>query len=172
MALSQVRKPIEDYGIDPDAFVLPNMMSRVLENLIAVYEQAGVPLPARRYWMMGPEVPEDCEQAVVTYAQSYLGLPGDQASAAQNCIGPRTAVINIVITRNYPIGTVGKEVPADQIIAASKWSAVDVTTLLWGLNDLASVEGMPGPSVIATVNVNPPSGGVQSTILNLSMALM
>ena len=172
MALSQVRKPIEQYPINPDAFTLSNMMDRLLDRLIGIYEQQGVPLPLRRYWMMGPEVPEDCEQAVVTYAQSYLGLPGDQASNAQNCIGPRTAVINIVITRNYPIGQAAQAVSPEDIIAASKWAAADVTTLLWGLNELASVEGMPGPAVIATVNVNPPLGGVQSTVLNLSMALM
>ncbi|URP22166.1 hypothetical protein SEA_BIG4_82 [Microbacterium phage Big4] len=169
MALSQVRKPIEQYPIDPDAFILSNMMDRVLERLVAVYEQQGVPLPLRRYWMMGAEVPEDCEQAVVTYLQSYLGLPGDQASNAQNCNTSRTAVLNIVITRDYPIGEVGKAVSPDAIIAASKWSAVDTAVLLWGLQDFAAIDGMPGPQVIATVNTMPPNGGVQSTVLNISM---
>jgi hypothetical protein len=49
---------------------------------------------------------------------------------------------------------------------------VDASVLLWGLNDIASIDGLPGPNVIATVNVNPPSGGVQTTVLNLSMAMM
>lgn len=172
MVLSQPNKKFEDFNPDEDAKLLQDLLSRVLDRLIGIYEQRGVPLPARRYWMLGPEVPEDCAQAVVTFAQSYLGLPGDGASAPQSCGGPRSAVLNVVITRDYPIGKFGKEVPAADIIEASKWAAADVSILMWALNDLAAIEGMPGPQVIATVNVNPPNGAVQSTILNITMALM
>lgn len=171
MALSQPYKTVDQYSMDSEALVIVNMMGRLLDRLVGVYEQAGVPLPARRYWMFGPEVPEDCEQAVVTFVQSYLGIPGDQAAAPQQCHAPRTAVINIVITRNFPIGEAAAAVSPERIIEASKWAAVDNAVLTWALSDLTAIDGIPGPGVIATVNNPPPNGGVQSTVLNLSLMI-
>lgn len=172
MALTPpLNTPISDYGVSEDALIIVNMMDRLLERVVAIYEQQGVPLPARRYWMLGPEVPEDCEQVVVTFLQSYLGLPGDQAADAQNCNVGRTAVVNVFVTRNHPVGESGKAVAPERIIEASKWGAVDSAVLMWGLNELSAIEGTPGPGVIATVNVSPPNGGVQTTVLNLSVMI-
>lgn len=171
MVLSQVTRPVSDYPISPDALVIVNMLDRVLERVVAAYEAEGVPLPTRRYWMLGPEVPEDCEQVVVTFVQSYLGLPGDQAADAQQCNVGRTAVINVLVTRNHPVGEFGKSVPAEKIIESSKWGAIDSAVLMWALRDIASFDGLPAPSVIATVNVQPVGGGVQTTVLNLSMLI-
>lgn len=171
MALSPRPKAISDYGIDPDAMIIVNMLDRVLERVVGIYEQSNVPLPSRRYWMFGPEVPEDCEQVVVTFMQSYLGIPGDQAANAQNCNSPRSAVLNVVVTRNFPIGEVGNAIEPAAIMEASKWAAIDSAVLSWGLADIAAIDGMPGPSVIATINTPSPSGGVQSTILNLTMMI-
>lgn len=169
MSLSTVPKPIEKYGIDEDAFVIVNMLDRLLDRLRAIYESQGVPLPPRQYWMMGPEPSEDCEQVAICYIQTYLGLPGDQASDAQQCNVPRTGVLNIHITRSHPVGVQGKAVAPEKIIDASKWGAVDSAVLMWGLEDLTSIDGLNSPGVIATVNVSPPSGGLQTTVLNLSM---
>ncbi len=172
MALSPVRKPIEQYGIAPEAFILSDMLDRLLETVVGLYEQQGVPLPLRRFWMLSGEVPEDCEQVVVTFVQSYLGAPGDQAADPQQCNQPRTGVFNIFVTRNHPFGEVGKAVAEDQIIAASKWGAVDASVLMWGLKELSAMEdGWMGPGVIATVNVAPPNGGVQTTVLNISLVI-
>lgn len=169
MALSPTAKGIDKYPINEDALIIVNMLDRVLDRLRAIYEEQGVPLPARQYWMMGPEPAEDCEQAVVSFIQSYLGLPGDQASDAQQCNVARTAVLNIHITRPHPVGDNGKSVSPEKIIEASKWGAVDSAVLMWGLQDLSALDGMPGPGVIATVNVSPPRGGLQTTVLNISM---
>lgn len=172
MALPPVKKATGDYAISDDAKTLMNQMERILDAVIGVYEQHGIPLPARRYWMMGSTVPEDCEQVVVSFIQAYLGVPGDSAADAQQCNQPRTGVFNVHVTRNYPIGEVGKAVPADQIIEASKWAAIDSNVLIWALNDLnVAQDGYSGPGVIATVNVAPPSGGVQTTVLNISMMI-
>lgn len=171
MVLSNVTRPVSEYPISGDALVIVNMLDRLLERVEAVYEAEGVPLPTRRYWMTGPEVPEDCEQVVVSFVQSYLGLPGDQAADAQQCNVGRTAVINVFVTRDYPIGEVGQAVSPEKIIEASKWSAIDSAVLMWGLRDIASFDGLPAPSVIATVNVQPPGGGVQTTVLNISLLI-
>jgi len=148
------------------------MLERLLERVVGLFEQQGVPLPTRRYWMMGPEIPEDCAQVVVSFIQTYLGAPGDQAADAQKCNAPRTGVFNIAITRDYPLAEMGKAVSEERIIAASKWAAVDSAVLMWGLEELNTLEdGFPGPGVIATVNVPPPNGAVQTTIMNLSMMI-
>ena len=174
MALPPPSNPkVGDYPIKEESLVIVDMLDRLLEAVVGLYEQQGVPLPTRRYWMMGPAPAEDCPQVVVCFMQSYLGTPGDQASVPQQCNQPRTAVLNIYITRNHPEGEVGKAVPAERIIEASKWPAVDTAVLMWGLeelNQLADFMG-GGPGVIATVNVAEPSGGVQTTVLNLSRVI-
>lgn len=174
MALTPVvaGKPVTDYVTDESALVLVRMMERVLERVVAVYESHGVPLPARKYWMMGGDPPEDCEQLVVNFLQSYLGAPGDQAQDAQMCNQPRTAVINVNVTRNHPVGEAGKAVATDRIMQASGWPAVDVAVLLWSLEEISALEDfIRGPGIVATVNVMPVSGGVQTTVLNLSMII-
>lgn len=172
MVLSKVRKPIEQYAIQPEALVLSDMLQRLLDTTVGLFEQQGVPLPERRYWMLGGEVPEDCEQVVVTFLQSYLGAPGDQAADPQQCNQPRTGVFNIFITREHPTGESGQPVSTNKIIADSKWGAVDASVLMWGLNDLSAMpDGWAGPGVIATVNVSPPNGGVQTTVLNISLMI-
>ncbi|UDL15881.1 hypothetical protein QEH42_gp090 [Microbacterium phage Pumpernickel] len=164
-------KDISEYAISEDSMSLVRLLEETLENVIALFESHGVPLPERRYWMLGPEVPEDCAQVVVAYVQSYLGIPGDQAAEAQNCNSPRTAVLNIVITRDYPMGERARPVSPERIMQASDWPAVDASVLSWGLNTIGSYGGMqPGP-MIATVYVNAPSGAVQSTVLNLSVVV-
>ncbi|QIG57827.1 hypothetical protein SEA_PAULODIABOLI_93 [Microbacterium phage PauloDiaboli] len=160
---------VSNYNIPDENLTLVNMMDRLLDRVVGVYEQAGIPLPTRRFWMLSGEVPEDCEQLVVTFVQSYLGAPGDSAADAQQCNSPRTGVFNIWVTRNHPVGEAGKAVAADRIIEASKWGAIDAYTLMWALEDLSTLDdGFKGPGVIATVNVSPPNGGVQSTVLNIS----
>ena len=173
MALPPVKKSVANYAIPDDAKILINHMERLLDAVVGLYEQQGIPLPARRFWMLGPTAPEDCEQVVVSFIQTYLGVPGDSAAEAQQCNVPCTGVFNVHITRDYPIGTVGKAIPAEQIIEASKWAAIDTNVLIWGLNDLnIAQDGYSGPGVIATVNVAPPSGGVQTTTLNISMTIL
>lgn len=165
--------PISSYGIDPEALTLVNMLDRLLEKVVGVYEQQGIPLPARRYWMLSGRAPEDCAQLVVTFVQAYLGAPGDQAADTQQCDAPRTGVFNITVTRDHPASAPSSQPPSgERITEASKWGAVDAYTLMWALNDLSEMaDGYPGPGVIATVNVQPPGGKVQTTVLNLSMVI-
>lgn len=171
MALSpRTNSKVSDYNINADAFVVVDMMERVLDAVVGLFEQQGVPLPTRRYWMMGPAPAEDCAQVVVCWVQGYLGVPGDQASDGNRCSEPRSGVLNIYITRDYPIGQGGQPPSPEAITEASKWSAVDTAVLLWGLEELNQFGDGFGtaPGVIATVNVSEPNGGVQSTVLNLT----
>jgi len=165
-------KLVSDYPINENAFALRDLLARTLETTVAVFESYGVPLPSRQYWCIGAPA-EDCEQVVVSLVQTYLGIPGDQASEVQNCNSPRTAVINIHVTRNVIVGESGRAVRPERIISSAEWVAVDTWVLMSEMQqfDMDSL-GMRGPGVIATVNSTPPNGAVQTTTLNLSVAVL
>ncbi|UVG35127.1 hypothetical protein SEA_CECE_76 [Microbacterium phage Cece] len=166
------RRKVGNYNIDPDALDLIKHLEKLLDTVVGVYEQAGVPLPERRYFMVGPP-PEDCAQVVVSLVQVYLGIPGDQAAEIQKCDAPATAVVNIHVTRDYPIGELGKTVPARDIMDASSWSAVDSWLMFKAMQEFDKDEfGYAGPGAIATVTARPPGGAVQTTVLNLSTVVM
>jgi len=162
---------VDDYTINDDALTIITMLERVLATVISVYDEKGVPLPSRQYWTMG-RAPEDCAQVTVSLIQVYLGTPGDQASTPQHCNQVRTAVLNVAVTRDFPVGENGKAVGVDRIMEASKWGAIDSMVLSSSLNDFDMWEdGYQGLGVIATIATNDPQGGVQTTNMNLSMAI-
>ena len=160
-------KSISEYDVSEDVFNLRDFLDSALATLVSVYESYNVPLPTRRYWTTA-EPAEDCEQAVVSFIQLYLGAPGDQANSPQNCrVAPRSAVLEITVTRNYPVGVNGKPIPTSDLIKASEWSAVDTWILMQSAVEFDSWK----MGVIATVTVNKPSGGVQTTLLSITVAV-
>ena len=162
---------ISDYTVPEEALTLFNMCQRLLDTVVEEYETAGLPLPERRYWTFGRPA-EDCAQVVVSFLQSYLGAPGDQAATPQRCNGVKSAVFNISITRDFPIGTNGKAVPPAKIMDANAWNAVDTQMLLNMLEKFDAWEdNYPGLGVIATVNAADAGGGLSTVNLNLTLAI-
>lgn len=162
---------ISDYPISEDALTLRNMLQRVLSTVVGAFEAHGVPLPSRQYWTFGRPA-EDCDQVVVSFIQSYLGIPGDQASTPQRCSGPRSAVLNVSISRKFPIGQNGKPVNPERIEEANEWNAVDTQVLLNTLNDFDTWNDYgPGLGVIATINSADAGGGIITINMNLTMAI-
>jgi hypothetical protein len=163
---------VEDYPIVEEAFTLRDTLVRLLETTVDVFAAAGVPLPTRQYWTM-QEPSEDCSQVTVYFLQMYLGLPGDSANTPQRCTGPRSAVINIDITRDFPIGVNGSAIAPQKIMDAAAMAAVDVQVLMDALKQFDTpYEGGFGPGVIATVQAQEPQGGLQTTRLNLTIAVL
>lgn len=163
---------------DPDRLAeaqsIATMLQGVLDRVVDGYAQAGVDLPARRFWMTGTPA-HDCEQLVVVFRQAYIGPPGDEASDPQRCDGPRSAAIEVHVTRCIPSpkGTRATAPKAEDIQAGAAKQVVDA----WLLLDLAPATeqwgfpGGPGLGVIATVEAGEPQGAFQSTVLNLTMAI-
>ena len=165
-------KSLDDYQVDEDALDLVRLMDRALETVVEVYAQFNAPLPSRRYWSMARPA-EDCPQVVVSFIQSYVGAPGDQANAPQNCItAPRSAVLEITVTRDYPIGVQGKpETPAN-IMKASGLTAMDSIILLKSAKAFDGWGDIPGQfGVIATITPRDPSGALQTTVMNLTVVI-
>lgn len=163
---------LENYEVDESAFAIRDVMQGVLDRVVALYASYGVPLPSKRYWTMGNPA-MDCEQLVVSFVQSYLGMPGDEANQPQKCNMPRSIVVSITVTREIPvIGETGRVPTAEKIQAAGEISAVDSWILLASLNllDQWDDEGY-GPGVIGTVNSMEPQGGLQTIALQATMVV-
>lgn len=161
---------------DPDraaeARSLVTLLDETLNRLVAAFEQSGVTLPDRRYWTLADPA-EDCEQVVVSFVQAYIGSPGDEASLPANCQGPRSAALDIRVTRCTPTIRANRAPKPSEIQAASEQLAIDAYLLLDVAADLDSwASPFPGGlGVIATVDAITASGGMQSVVMHLAMAI-
>lgn len=163
---------LSNYEIDESAFSIRDAMQGILDRVVAIYASYGVPLPSRKYWTMGNPA-MDCEQLVVSFIQSYLGAPGDEASQPQKCNMPRSMVVSITVTRDIPtVGQSGRTPQPEKIQAASEISAVDAWILMASLNLLDQWdEGGYGPGVIGTLTSMEPQGGLQTMNLQVTMVV-
>jgi hypothetical protein len=162
-------------GVSDDAKNLVNLLSSVLGKVAVVYDSYNMPLPSRRYYTFGPPA-VDCEQVVVSLLQMYIGTPGDEANEPRRCTDPRSATMLISVSRAVPITQAnGNPPPAADIQAASEVSALDAWVLMESTKEFDSSWGtMPaglGLGVIATVEVDVPEGGFQTTRMTLTMAV-
>lgn len=159
-------------SVSDDSLNLKNMMEGVLEKVQTVFQSYNVELPNRCYWTMGqPAV--DCEQLVVYFLQMYLGAPGAQIGEPQRCHVPRSATINIAISRSTPIvSSNGRPPTPDKIELASSVQAIDAWVLMQSINALDQWDDTGyGIGVVATLEAGPPEGGFQTTVMTITMAV-
>jgi hypothetical protein len=159
-------------NVSASALNLKNLMDGVLEKTIEVFEEYNVPLPSRQFWTVG-EPAIDCEQLVVSFIQTYLGLPGNQASEPQRCQSPRSVVLTISISREIPVvGINGKAPTGDKIEEASRIAVIDAWMFMELINKLDQWEpGEFGLGVIATADSSGFDGGFQTTAMQLTMVV-
>lgn len=159
--------------VSSDAKNLAVFMQAVLDQVISSFASYNMPLPMRRYWTLGaPAV--DCEQVVVSLIQMYVGAPGDEATTPRRCSDPRSATINVAVSRKVPtVGQNGNAPSAERIESFAEISAYDAWIMLDSAAQLDTWEpsGGYGVGVIATVEVNPPEGGYQTVTLTLTAAI-
>lgn len=160
-------------AVSEDAKNLANMLQGVLDRVISVYSSFDMPLPSRRYYTFGVPAVE-CEQVVVSFIQMYLGTPGDEATQPRRCHDPRSATLNISVSRVVPITQQNGQAPlADDIQEANRVAALDAWILMESVNELDTWgdEGFPGLGVIATVDGAQPEGGFTTTRMTITMAI-
>lgn len=163
---------IDVTGVSEDATNLRDMMQGVLARVETIFQSYNVNLPQRRYWMMGqPAI--DCEQLVVSFVQMYLGAPGAQVGDPQRCNVPRSATLNISISRETPtVGQNGRPPAPEKITIASELVAIDSWVLMQSINLLDQWDEFGyGVGVIATLETSGPEGGFQTTTLVVTMAV-
>lgn len=159
-------------GVSADATALSAYMQEILDRVVNVYDSFNMPIPSRRYWTMGDPV-VDCEQLVVSFVQAYIGSPGDEANDPRRCRDPRSATVNIRVSRQVPIvGANGRPPSAEDIEAFSEVVAYDTWILLESAAALDPWDSAGvGLGFIATVDVEAPEGGFQTTRLILTTAI-
>jgi hypothetical protein len=163
---------IDGTGVLEDATNLRDMLSGVLERVENVFQSYNVSLPHKKYWMMGqPAI--DCEQVVVSFLQMYLGAPGAQVGEPQRCHVPRSATINVSISRATPVvGQNGRPPSQEKIEQASEILAIDSWVLMQSVNLLDQWDNTGyGVGVVATLDVSGPEGGFHTTTLTITMAI-
>jgi hypothetical protein len=160
-------------AVDNGAKNLAEFLQEVLDRVITCYGSFDMPLPARRYWTFGtPAV--DCEQLVVSMIQMYVGSPGDEATDPRRCNDPRSATLNISVSRAVPVSQQnGNPPPADDIQDAAVVSAYDAWVLMESIQQLDAWGdlGGYGLGVIATVDAAEPEGGFSTTRMTITMAI-
>jgi hypothetical protein len=163
---------IDITAVSDDAKALSSFLQEVLDRTINVYESYSMPIPERRYWTLG-EPAVDCEQLVVTFIQMYLGFPGDEATEPRRCNDPRSATLHVRVSRKVPtVGPGGKAPNAKDIQDHSQLVAYDAWCLMESASALdAWQESFPGLGVIATVEVDSPEGGYQTTVMTITAAI-
>lgn len=157
-----------DYQIDDEAFHIIKATHLILENLEGVYQSYNIPLPSQRFVTIGDTPTQDCEQAVVSYMQTYLGAPGDDAQAPQSCVGPLSMVVNVTITRKQSLGPKGIPSSAQKSNDAN-WAMLDSYVIMNNLKELDPFGDTPNPSVIATASILGPAGGYFTTSVQLTV---
>ena len=163
---------IDGNGFTEDANRLTAMMDGVLERVETVFQSYNVPLPNRRYWMIGTPA-LDCDQVVVSFIQMYLGSPGAEVSQPQRCNVPRSATIMIQISRPVPtVGPNGRPPSPEKIQQNSALSTTDAWVLMEALREFDMWDDTGyGLGVIATLEITGPEGGFQTVGLQLTMAV-
>jgi len=162
-------------GVSDDAKALATFLEEVLSRVVTVYDSYSMPLPERRYYTFGsPAV--DCEQMVVSLIQMYIGTPGDEANEPRRCNDPRSATLLISVAREVPVAQSNGNPPSSTNIQdATEVCALDAWILMESVRDFdSSWSGLPsglGLGVIATVDVDPPEGGYQTTRMTITMAV-
>lgn len=157
-----------------DALSLKNLLDGVLARTIDVFTQYAVPLPKRKYWLMGPSA-VDGEQLCVSFVQAYLGLPGDEAHTPVRGESARSAVLTIAVSRAVPVVSANGQPPKpEDMMAAAGISAVDSWVLLELTKRLDAWDpdaGAYGMGVIATVEAPVQEGGYTTVNLQITMVI-
>ena len=159
-------------GVSDNAKALSELMSTVLDKVETVYDSYNMPLPTRRYWTFGqPAV--DCEQVVVSLVQMYLGPPGGEIAEPRRCNDPRTAILEVAVSREVPTAQPNGAPPtADAITNGNLASAYDAWILMDSAAQLDTWETAGfGLGVIATIQSTEPEGGFQTIVLTLTLAI-
>jgi len=162
-------------GVNDDARNLATFLGEVLSKVVTVYDSYNMPVPTRKYYTFGaPAV--DCEQLVVSLIQMYIGTPGDEANEPRRCNDPRSATLLVSVSRAVPVAQANGNPPnSANIQSATEVSALDAWILMESVRDFdSSWSGLPsglGLGVIATVDVDSPEGGFQTTRLTITMAV-
>lgn len=147
---------------------LVTLGNTILDGVIEGYAARGIALPDRQYLTIGTPA-NDCEQLVVSWQQTYLGLPGDEASIPQPCDNtPHTAVFVVQICRKMPVvSDSGKAPKPEDIQKRSEAVLLDAYVLF----EIVSHIDPFALGLITTADVVEVSGGLSCIQVQTTLAI-
>jgi len=139
----------------------------ILTSIQEIFAREGVALPVRQFVTAGMPA-QDCEQVTVAFQQTYIGPPGDEASLPQRCDGPRSASYQIAITRCITTVDSRNNVPTPQQIQKDAQTLMrDAWILMTCIKEVDDYLG-----VIVTLEASDAQGGLQSTMMTLTLGVV
>lgn len=164
MTADAVTTLLEDVDSENEHFVLVKALDAALNAVVAVYENAQIPLPERRYWTLSSSA-ADCEQVVVAITQLYIGTPNEQVPVPTPCDGPRTYTISVQVLRCIPAqGDDGSPPSPEAIMTASAYQAIDMWLLADSAQDIAGIDR----EALVTVDAGQAEGGFQGVTATIT----
>lgn len=146
-----------------EAFGLVKAMDDALNAVITVYEDASIPLPARRYWTLSTSA-GDNEQVVIALTQMYIGTPNEQIPVPSRCDGPRTYTMTVQVLRCIPTSDDSGNPPTPEAIRkASAYQAIDMWLLTDAMQAIAGID-----AALVTVDAGPAEGGLQGVTATIT----
>lgn len=149
----------------------------LLERVVAVYEDFGVPVPQRQFWSAG-NVPPECSQIVVALKSLSEGLTGSEETIPSPCDNLVQAKFSVTVTRCIPTPDNRGTPPSPaQIAEASDLASQDAYLLAKAACSFdmygSDVPGAPlgGMGVEWSVTVNDYEGGMQTVELDLTTVI-
>jgi hypothetical protein len=157
---------------DIDPKTVAKIGKLLLERVIAIYKEAGVPLPARQLWAVG-DVPYECNMLLVSLEGLSEGLLNTENSVPNPCDTPVIAEFNITVVRCAPVPDSRGTPPSPEKYAeAAEITSTDAYLLMKAACSLdmfgALIPGFVGSmGVESSVSIESAQGGVQAITLTL-----
>ena len=143
----------------------------IMDTVVAVFDNAGVELPPRRFMTVGEPV-HDCEELVLVFAGLENGAPGDTGNPA-TCNDPITASFQVHLVRCFPTpaGRGMKAPEADVLTTNAIGLYNDSWLLMQAANAMNSDTLYSMFGFVASVVPGEPSGGFVGIVLSIEAAV-
>jgi hypothetical protein len=144
---------------------------RFLDLVVDAAAELGIELPAKQYITTG-EAAYDCNQVVVAIQAVSIGLPNMPPTGINeigNCCPPAWSMhLAVDIVRCHPTSSTGV-VSAERLTTAAEESAQDTAVLLDAT--AARQQDYLFGNLVATVQYQPPSGGMAASRLLVQLGV-
>jgi hypothetical protein len=150
---------------------VPSLAQVVLDTIVSKFEEMAefvTPLPERRVISIGT-ISVDSPVLAVMYGGTAIGLPGNDFTMPTRGDAPRTVTFNIELWRHAPMSTANGLMPATD--SSITEDALVTMQDSWALLEAAEACDQRRAGVVASVDVNPPSGDMQGVSMLLQVAI-
>jgi hypothetical protein len=144
----------------------------ILDHLIAVFAENGVPLPSRQFTAVGGQgqTVHSMPQVTVSWVQAYSGLPQHQSQFPVRRTEPWTAVFVVEVVRDLPgMSNRGTEPSAETMTATANGQMQDAQLMIEA-GRRAFEDSWEG-SGMADISASAPGGLLQAVTMTVMVVI-